>query len=57
MTMTRDEYLEFVFSEHRKVLQKDHRNARAGQQVVFYGSFGRAVYTRGTDGTWDREIK
>jgi len=57
MTMTRDEYLEFVFDEHQKVIKKEQQNAAPGSQVVFYGSFGRAIYTRLQDGTWERTIK
>lgn len=57
MTMTREEYLEFLFAEHLKVIKKEQKNAEPGSQVVFYGTFGRAIYTRQPDGTWERTIK
>lgn len=57
MTMTREEYLEFVFEEHKKTLKKEHKNADPGTTVVFSGFYGRAFYTRTSDGRWEREIR
>lgn len=57
MTMTREEYLEFVFEEHKKTLKKEHKNADPGTTVVFSGFYGRAFYTRTPDGRWEREIR
>ena len=57
MTMTREEYLEFVLKEHVKILNKDHKNAPTGSTIVFHGFYGRAEYRRAEDGHWERTIK
>lgn len=57
MTMTREEYLEFTFKEHLKVLRTEQKDAPVGTTVLFSGFYGRAYYTRQPDGTWDRTIQ
>lgn len=56
MTMTREEYREFVFKEHEKTLRSDQRNAAVGSVVIFTGFYGRATYTKQEDGSWSREV-
>ncbi len=57
MTMTREEYLAFIFGEHIKLLKKEHNNAEPGTTVVFNGFYGCARYTRQSDGKWERTVK
>lgn len=51
-TMTREEYLEFTFKEHQKILKKNHRDARPGTKIVFSGFYGTAIWLKGDNNEW-----
>lgn len=55
MTMTREEYLEFTFKEHVKVLRANHSKEPPGTRVMFAGFYGKAVWVKNADGSWERE--
>ena len=54
MTMTREEYLEFTFKEHERILKKDHRSAAPGTKVVFSGFYGTAIWIKDENNGWTR---
>lgn len=57
MTMTREEYLEFTFNQHLKTLRDKHSKDPAGTRILFAGFYGKAVWVKNEDGTWEREDK
>lgn len=57
MGMSEQEYFKFQLREQKKIVENAYRNDPTNTSYVFYGTYGKVVWTIESGGRWTYEVQ